>query len=168
MAKTKSGTRLYGVPPDYEMREARDALRREAREALEQDAREALHSAVAKPPRRIWGKAVADNELALDYAALRDALKNIQRARALKPRNGNPTDIQTLLRVVDALDRDAIPITIWIGSPAHRRIKGLIGDAQRKRRAPPVAGEPPKPKHDRAMSVLRRLRGLGRRIGLRN
>src|SRR5262245_43908366 len=61
-----------------------------------------------------------------------------------------------------ALDRDAIPLAVWKGSPAHKRIEGLIGVGLAL-----YANEPRKPKHDRAFSVLRRLRGLGRRLGLR-
>jgi hypothetical protein len=159
MARGKSGSRLHGVPPDDEMRDARDDLRREAREMYDAWCREAYRNASPRPQGPCWGVSIGDTELAVDYAVLRDAVINTKRARALKPRKGAPTDIQTLRKAVDELDRAGIPLNVWKGSPAHWHIidsLDLPDDAS--------AGT----KHGAAYSLLRRLGDLARRVGLRD
>ena len=162
MVKAKPGTQLHGVPPPDEMRAAREELRREVREASELDAHEALYSAAPRRERATWGVAVVDAELpspklALDYAALRDHLTNIKRARAQKPRNGRPTKTQDLIEIVDELDRASISLRVWKGSIAHKRIIERF-------RFPDDASLGTK--DGAAFSLLRKLGNIARRCGV--
>ncbi|MGH7055521.1 MAG: hypothetical protein ACREFK_02170 [Stellaceae bacterium] len=88
MAKGKHGTRLYGVPPDEDMREARRRQR---------------FMAVSGDP---------------DIGACRVAIENIAAARGLKAYRGRPLNTGQLLTALAALEQARVPLRDYAGAPA--------------------------------------------------